>query len=52
LEQDRSVKPKAELTLHTDGAIPAIARLKRQNIATSTMPEAMVGYVTRGAETS
>lgn len=26
LEQDRPVKPKAELTLHTDAAIPAIVR--------------------------
>ncbi len=31
LEQDQPVKPKAELTLHTDGAIPAIVRCRNRS---------------------
>lgn len=33
LEQDRSVKPKAELTLHTDGSIPAIVHHRSKTTA-------------------
>jgi cytochrome P450 len=52
LEQERSVKPKAELTLHTDGAIPAIVHYHRQHRTASTIPEEMVSYVGLSAETS